>query len=101
MSKTFADYYKLNTLVDVIRVPKVHTSGEQLPIDTNFVSIPLLVFELFLRTFFVHTVELKPIIKAQIPGKLVSSGIMMYDSFSKLRENLDYKVDYDNYYYYE
>ena len=27
---------RLNTLVDVIIVPKVHTSGEYLPIDTNF-----------------------------------------------------------------
>ena len=47
MSKTFADYYKiirLNTLVDVIRVPKVRTSGEYLPIVTNFVSILLLVY---------------------------------------------------------
>ena len=30
---------RLNTLVDVIRVPKVRTSGEYLLIDTNFVSI--------------------------------------------------------------
>ena len=51
LSKTFADYYKINTLVDVIRVPKVRTSGEYLPIDTNFVSILLLVSELFSRTF--------------------------------------------------
>ena len=34
----------LNTLVDVIRVPKVRTSGEELPIDTIFVSILLLVY---------------------------------------------------------
>ena len=27
-SKSFADYKRLNTLVDVIRVPKVRTSGE-------------------------------------------------------------------------
>ena len=26
--KSFADYKRLNTLVDVIRVPKVRTSGE-------------------------------------------------------------------------
>ena len=28
---------RLNTLVDIIRVPKVRTSGEELLIDTNFV----------------------------------------------------------------
>ena len=39
------------TLVDVIGVPKVRTSGNLLPIDTNFVSIFLLVSVLFLRTF--------------------------------------------------
>ena len=27
-SKSFADFKRLNTLVDVIRVPKVRTSGE-------------------------------------------------------------------------
>ena len=48
-SKSFADYKRLNTLVDVIRVPKVRTSGELLPIDTIFVSILLLVSVLFLR----------------------------------------------------
>ena len=37
MLKTFV---RLNTLVDVIRVPKVRTSG----VDTNFVSILLLVY---------------------------------------------------------
>ena len=42
---------RLNTLVDVIRVPKVRTSGEKLPIDTNFVSILLLVSVHFLQTF--------------------------------------------------
>ena len=42
---------RLNTLVDVIRVPKVRTSGEYLPIDTNFVSILLLVSVLFSWTF--------------------------------------------------
>ena len=42
---------RLNTLVDVIRVPKVRTSGEKLPIDINFVSILSLVSVLFLRTF--------------------------------------------------
>ena len=49
-SKSFADYKRLNTLVDVIRVPKLLTSGEYLPIDTNFVSILLLVSVLFFRT---------------------------------------------------
>ena len=42
---------RLNTLVDVIRVAKARTSGEYLPIDTNFVSILLLVSVLFSRTF--------------------------------------------------
>ena len=40
---------RLNTLVDIIRVPKVRTSGELLPIDTNFVSILLLVYVWSLR----------------------------------------------------
>ena len=66
---------RLNTLVDVIRVPKVRTSCEYLPIDTNFVSILLLVSLLFFADFLVHTVKLKPIIKAQISGELVTSGI--------------------------
>ena len=44
-SKSFA-YIRLNTLVDVIRLPKVRTSA----IDTNFVSILLLVSVLFSRT---------------------------------------------------
>ena len=39
---------RLNTLVDVIRVPYVL---QVLLIDTNFVSILLLVSELFSRTF--------------------------------------------------
>ena len=42
---------RLNTLVDVISVPKVRTSGEQLQIDTNFVSILSLVSVFFSRTF--------------------------------------------------
>ena len=41
----------LNTLVDIIRVPKVHTSGESLPIDTNVVSI-LFLFPFFFRGLF-------------------------------------------------
>ena len=43
---------RLNTLVDVLRVPKVRTSGELLPIDTNFVSILSLVSVFFSRTFW-------------------------------------------------
>ena len=39
---------RLNTLVDVIRVPKLRTLGEYLPIDTKFVSILSLVSVLFL-----------------------------------------------------
>ena len=58
---------RLNTWVDVIRVPML---------DTNFVSILLLV-SVFFRGLFSPTVKLKPIIKAQIPGKLVTSGKMM------------------------
>ena len=73
--KTFADYKTINTLVDVIKVPKVRTSGEYLPIDTNFVSILLLVSVFFFVDFLFYTVKLKPIIRAQIPGKLVTSGI--------------------------
>ena len=32
-------------------------------------------FRVFFADFLVHTVKLKPIIKAQISGKLVTSGI--------------------------
>ena len=42
---------RLNTLVDGIRVAKARTSCEYLPIDTNVVSILLLVSVLFSRTF--------------------------------------------------
>ena len=35
------------------------------------------LFRLFFADFLVQTVKLKPIIKAQIPEKLVTSGIMM------------------------
>ena len=42
---------RLNTMVDVIRVAKARTSCEYLPIDTNCVSILLLVSVLFSRTF--------------------------------------------------
>ena len=37
----------MTKLVDVIRVPKAHASCEYLPIDTNFISILLLVSVLF------------------------------------------------------
>ena len=36
---------------------------------------PITCFHIFFTDFLVHTVKLKPIIKAQIPGKLVTSGI--------------------------
>ena len=36
---------------------------------------PLTCFRNFFADFLVHTVKLKPIIKEQIPGKLVTSGI--------------------------
>ena len=42
----------------------------------------------------VHTVKLKPIIKAQISEKLVTSGSS--DRFSILQENPSEEVDYDN-----
>ena len=41
LSKNFADYYKTKHFG---RRYKVRTSGELLPIDTNFVSILLLVY---------------------------------------------------------
>ena len=44
------EFCRRNTLVDVIRVAKARTSCEYLPIDTNFVSILLLVSVLFSRT---------------------------------------------------
>ena len=74
-----------------LRIPKVSTSCKCLPIDTNFVSILLFFSVLFSWTpylllissanepanglILIHTVKLKPIIKAQILGKLVTSGI--------------------------
>ena len=47
-----------------------------------------------------QTVELKPIIKAQISGNLVTSGIsdVASDRYSKLRENPYEEDDYGNYY---
>ena len=36
---------------------------------------PLTCFRIVFADFLVHTVKLKPIIKDQIPGKLVTSGI--------------------------
>ena len=89
-SKSLADY-KTKYFGRRKRVPKVRTSCEYLPIDTNIVSILLLVSVLFSWTpylllissanepanglILVHTVKLKQIIKAQISGKLVTSGI--------------------------
>ena len=47
----------------------------------------------------VHTVKLKPIIKAQISGRMVSNGISDVVRFSTLRENPSEEDDYDYYYY--
>ena len=66
MVKEFADYI-LNTLVDVIRVPKVRTSGEY-----KFCKHSVTCFRTFFVNFLVHTVKLKPIIKVEISGKLVT-----------------------------
>ena len=44
----------------------------------------------------VHAVKLKPIITAQISGKLVTSGIKCSDCFSILRENPSEEDDHDN-----
>ena len=47
----------------------------------------------------VHTVQLKPMIKAQIPGRMVSSGISDVATASVLSEKTRLKkFDYDNYY---
>ena len=46
---------RLNTLVDIIIVAKARTSCEYLPIDTNFVSILLLVSVLFRGLFSPHS----------------------------------------------
>ena len=49
----------------------------------------------------VHTVQLKPMIKAQISGKLVSNGISDVAIASVHSEkNPSEKDDYDNYYKY-
>ena len=46
----------------------------------------------------VHTVQLKPMIKAQISGRMVSSGISDASVYSE--KNPSEEVDvYDNYYY--
>ena len=50
--KEFLQIIRLNTLVDVLRVAKARTSCDYLLIDTNFVSILLLVSVLFSRNFF-------------------------------------------------
>ena len=49
----------------------------------------------------VHTVQLEPMIKAQISGGMISSDISTgrSDRFSILQENPSEEVDYDNYYY--
>ena len=57
MVKEFLQIIRLNTLVDETRVAKGCTSCE------------------VLAEVLVHSVDLKPIIKAQILGKLVTSGI--------------------------
>ena len=50
--------------------------------------------------FLVHTVKLKPIIKAQISGKFVTMWYKWCSGhFSTHRENPSEEVDYDNYYY--
>ena len=54
-------------MVDVIRVAKARSSRL-----INFVNILLLTF---FADILVHTVKLKPFIKAQISGKLITSGI--------------------------
>ena len=41
--QSFLLIISLSTLVNIVRVPKAYASCEYLPIDTNFVSIPLLV----------------------------------------------------------
>ena len=41
----------------------------------KFCKHPLTCFRIVFADFLVHTVKLKPIIKDQIPGKLVTSGI--------------------------
>ena len=52
--------------------------------------------------FLVHTVKLKPIIKAQTSGKLVTSGISDVATASVYsKKKTSEEVDYDNYYYYE
>ena len=43
----------------------------------NIAVVLLAKVNLGVSDFLVHTVKLKPIIKDQIPGKLVTSGIMM------------------------
>ena len=52
---------RLNTLVDVIRVAKARTSCEYLPIDTNFVSILLLVAVFVFRGHFSPHIKVKAI----------------------------------------
>ena len=72
----FLQIIRLNTLVDVIRVAKARTSCKYLPIDTNG-KHSVTCFCTFFADSLVHTVKLKPIIKAQISEKLITSGISM------------------------
>ena len=50
----------------------------------------------------VHTVQLKPMIRAQISGRVICNGIndvvIVLDFFEKKKSE---EVDYDYYYYYE
>ena len=57
-------------------------------------------FRTFLDDFLVHTVKLKPIIKAKISGKLVTSGKSDVATASVHSKKPVEEVDYDYDYYY-
>ena len=72
---TFADYYKTKHFGRRYKSTK-STYFRWIATDWyKFCKHPLTCFWIVFADFLVHTVKLKPIIKDQIPGKLVTSGI--------------------------
>ena len=58
--KKFCGFIRLNTLVDVIRVPKVRLSGVATD-SYKFCKHSVICFRSFFSDFLVHTVKLKPL----------------------------------------
>ena len=76
MSKTYADYYKINKHFVRRYESTKNTYFRWIATDWyKFCKHPLTGFRIIFADFLVHTVKLMPIIKDQIPGELVTSGI--------------------------